>query len=207
MATLDIFNLKKQKVGSLDLDDAIFAAPINMSLFHEVVMMQRASKRGGNAATKTRGFVRGGGRKPFRQKGTGQARRGSSRSPLLVGGAVTFGPHPRSYTYRLPKKARKAALRSALSLKVKEQMLVVFDAFALAEIKTKEFAKVLKSFGVTKALVVDDKGNLNLVKSARNIANVKVLPEEGINVYDVLRYDHLLASVAAIKKIEGALKK
>ena len=207
MATLDVFNMKKQKVGSVELDDAIFAAPVNQSLFHEAVMMQRASKRAGNAATKTRGLVRGGGRKPFRQKGTGQARRGSSRSPLMVGGAVTFGPHPRSYAYRMPKKARKAALRSALSLKVKEQQLVVFDAFALSAIKTKEFAAVLKTFGVTKALVVDDKGNLNLIKSARNIANVKVLPEEGINVYDVLRYDHLLASVAAIKKIEGALKK
>jgi len=206
MATLDVFNLKKQKVGSVDLDDAVFAAPINESLFHEVIMMQRASKRSGNAATKTRGLVRGGGRKPFRQKGTGQARRGSSRSPLLVGGAVTFGPHPRSYGYRLPKKARRAALRSALSLKVKEQRLVVLDALTMAAPKTKEFAKVLKSFDISKVLIIDDKGNVNLVKSARNIRYVKVLPEEGINVYDVLRYDHLLTSVAAIKKIEGALK-
>ena len=207
MATLDVFNLKKQKVGSVDLDDAIFAAPVNESLFHEVVTMQRASRRGGNAATKTRGLVRGGGRKPFRQKGTGQARRGSSRSPLMVGGAVTFGPHPRSYAYRMPKKARKAALRSALSLKVKEQKLVVIDALTLAAPKTKEFAQVLKSFDIRAVLIIDDKGNLNLVRSARNIRNVKVLSEEGLNVYDLLKYDHLLASVAAIKKIEGALKK
>jgi len=207
MATLDVFNMKKEKVSSVELDDAIFATPVNTKLFYEVVNQQRASKRGGNASTKKRGAVRGGGKKPFKQKGTGQARAGSSRSPLWVGGAVVFGPQPRSYAYRLPKKARKVALRSALSMKLRDNQLVVLDEMTFAGPKTKEFASVLSTFDITKALVVDEKTNVNLSMSARNIKHVKFLPQEGLNVYDMLKYDHLVMTVAALKKIEGALKK
>jgi len=207
MATLDVFNMKKEKVSSVELDDAVFATPVNEKLFYEVVNQQRASRRGGNAATKTRAMVRGGGKKPFKQKGTGQARAGSSRSPLWVGGAVVFGPQPRSYAYRLPKKARKVALRSALSLKLRDNHLVVLDEMIFAGPKTQEFASVLSTFDITKALVVDEKTNVNLYKSARNIKHVKFLPQEGLNVYDLLKYDHLVMTVAALKKIEGALKK
>jgi large subunit ribosomal protein L4 len=206
MPTVEVFNLGRQKVGSVDLDDAVFGAPANDHLLHEAVVMQMANRRAGTAATKTRGLVRGGGRKPYRQKGTGQARRGSSRSPLLSGGAVAFGPQPRDWSYRLPRKARRAALRSALSQKVREQRLVLLDDIKLPAPKTREFAKVLKAFEIKKALVVDDKSNTGLYRSARNIRDVKFLPDEGLNVYDVLKHEHLVLSVAAARKIEGALK-
>lgn len=207
MPTLDVFNMKKEKVSSVELDDAVFAAAVNNDLFYEAVNMQQTSRRAGTAATKTRGMVRGGGKKPYRQKGTGRARAGSSRSPVWVGGAVIFGPQPEDFSYRMPKKARKAALRSALSMKVKENQLVIIDSMDLAGPKTKDIVKVLSAFDISKALVLDQKENVNLFKSARNIRNVKFLPDEGLNVYDLLRYDHVVATVAAIRKIEGALKK
>ena len=207
MAKLDVFNMKREKVSSVELDDAVFSAPVNEGLFYEAVKMHTANKRAGTASTKTRGMVRGGGKKPFRQKGTGRARAGSSRSPLWRGGAVTFGPLPRDYSYRMPKKARKAALRSALSMKVRDGQLVVLEDLKFTGPKTKEFAKVMGTFEMKKVLVIDEKGNENLFKSARNIRYVKFLPEEGLNVYDMLRYDHILTTVAAIRKIEGALKK
>lgn len=207
MPTLDVFNMKKEKVSSVELDDAVFAAAVNNDLFYEAVNMQQTSRRAGTAATKTRGMVRGGGKKPYRQKGTGRARAGSSRSPVWVGGAVIFGPQPKDFSYRMPKKARKAALRSALSMKVKENQLVIIDSMDLAGPKTKDIVKVLSAFDISKALVLDQKENVNLFKSARNIRNVKFLPDEGLNVYDLLRYDHVVATVAAIRKIEGALKK
>jgi large subunit ribosomal protein L4 len=207
MPKLDVFNMKKEKVSSVELDDAVFGAAVNNDLFYEAVNMQQTSRRAGNAATKTRGMVRGGGKKPYRQKGTGQARAGSSRSPVWVGGAVTFGPHPRDYSYRMPKKARKAALRSALSMKVRDNQLVIIDKMEMAGPKTKDIAKTLSAFDISKALILDQKENVNLFKSARNIRNVKFLPDEGLNVYDLLRYDHLVVTVAAIRKIEGALKK
>jgi large subunit ribosomal protein L4 len=206
MANCDIYNLEKKKVGTLVLQDHIFAAPIKNHLFHEVTTWQLARRRRGTAATKERSDVRGGGRKPWRQKGTGRARAGTSRSPLWRGGGTIFGPHPRNYDYPLPKKVRGAALRSALSLRFQEGKLLLLDAFPTPEIKTKVFVKAMEDLGVTNALVVTDGEDLNLERSARNIPWVKVLRHNGINVLDILKYEHLIIVKAAIEKIEERLK-
>jgi len=207
MLTLDVVNTKKEKVSSLEVDNEVFTVLPHEELFSEMVNMQLAKKRGGNASTKTRGFVRGGGKKPWRQKGTGRARVGSSRSPLWVGGAVVFGPHPRDYTLKMPKKAKKLVLKSALSLKIKENKLVIFDDIHFTEPKTKEFTKILSNFNISNALIIDGKANVNLEKSVRNIKNIKYLADDGINVYDLLKYEYLITTVTSLKKIEGNLKK
>jgi len=207
MLTLDVVNTKKEKVSSLELDNDIFTVLPHHELFSEMINLQLAKRRGGNASTKTRGFVRGGGKKPWRQKGTGRARVGSSRSPLWVGGAVVFGPHPRDYTLKMPKKAKKLVLKSALSLKIKENKLLLFDDIQFNEPKTKEFTKILSNFNISNALIVDEKTNVNLEKSVRNIKNIKYLAVDGINVYDLLKYDYLITTVTSLKKIEGNLKK
>ena len=206
MANCDIYNLEKKKVGTLELQDYIFTTPVKPHLFHEVTTWQLARRRGGTASTKERSDVRGGGRKPWRQKGTGRARAGTSRSPLWRGGGTTFGPHPRNYDYPLPKKVRIAALRSALSLRYQEGKLLLLDAFPTPEIKTKVFVKAMEDLGVTNALVVTDGEDFNLERSARNIPWVKVLRHNGINVLDILKYEHLIIVKAAIEKIEERLK-
>jgi large subunit ribosomal protein L4 len=205
MAVLDVYDQEKKKVAETNLSDQVFGARVDQHLFYEVVKMQLANRRGGNASTKTRSEVSGGGIKPWRQKGTGRARSGSTRSPLWVGGGVVFGPKPRDYSYTLPKKVRKAALRSALSLKVKEGKLLVVENLNLEEIKTKVFVSMLKRLEVEKALIVDD-NNLHLERSARNVYQVKVIRPEGLNVYDILRYDHLLIAKNCLEKIEARLK-
>ena len=205
MAVFDIYDQEKNRISEIDLDDKIFGAKVDKNLFHEVVKMQLANRRGGNACTKTRSEVSGGGRKPWRQKGTGRARAGSTRSPLWVGGGVVFGPKPRDYSYSLPKKVRRAALKSALSLKVKEGKLLIVDNLNLEEIKTKAFVSLLKRLAVEGALIVDS-DNVNLERSARNLHAVKVLRPEGLNVYDILKYEYLLLTKQSAEKIQERLR-
>jgi large subunit ribosomal protein L4 len=206
MAQCDLYNLEKKKVGKIDLQDHIFAAPVKPHLFHEVTTWQLAKRRRGTAATKERSEVSGGGRKPWKQKGTGRARAGTSRSPVWRGGGTIFGPQPRDYGYQLPKKVRLAALRSALSLRLQEGKLLLLDAFPSPEIKTKAFVKAMAGLGIQSAVIVTEGENLNLERSARNVPWVKILPHNGLNVYDILKYEHLVILKPAIEKIEERLK-
>ena len=199
---IDIVNVDGKKVGSADLDDAVFGAKVKDYLLWELVKAQQAARRAGTHATKTRADVRGGGTKPYKQKGTGNARQGSSRAPNHVGGGKVFGPHPRSYEYTVPKKVKRAALASALSLRAKEKKLVVVDKLAFDAPKTKAMAGILKTLGLAKALVVDEKGNTNLFKSVRNLAKAKVLAPEGLNVFDILNHSDLVIAAGAIKLVE-----
>lgn len=205
MAVADVFDIEKKKVAEVELNDAVFGADINEATIYEVVKMQRASRRSGTSATKGRNEVSGGGKKPWRQKGTGRARAGTSRSPIWRGGGIVFGPQPRDYAYSVPKKVRKNALISALSMKVKEEKMTILRDFPMEAISTKAFRKVVDLFGLTKALFVIDRDNAVLLKSSRNLKNVKMIRSEGINVYDVLNYEHLVLLEPSIKKIEGAL--
>src|SRR5437763_1222612 len=179
---IDIVNIEGKKVGELALADAVFGAKVKEYLLWELVKAQQAAKRAGTHSTKTRANVRGGGKKPYKQKGTGNARQGSSRAPNHVGGGKVFGPHPRSYEYTVPKKVKRAALASALSLRAKEKKLVVVDKLIFDAPRTKQMAGILKTLGLAKALVVDEKANTNLFKSVRNLAKAKVLAPEGLNV-------------------------
>jgi large subunit ribosomal protein L4 len=200
---IDVVNLDGQKVGQMDVADEVFATKVKESLLWEAVKAQQAAKRKGTHSTKTRMFVRGGGRKPYRQKGTGNARQGSTRSPNYVGGGKVFGPHPRSYEYTLPKKVKKAALASALSLRAQEKKLVVVDKLVLEAPKSKRLIAVLKGLGFESALVVDAKGNQNLVKSIRNLTSHSCLPPEGLNVYDILNHGGLVIAKDAVKAVEA----
>jgi len=206
MATCKVYNLAKQEVGKLNLKDQVFKAPIKDYLFYEVVKWQLAKRRQGTVSTKNRSAVRGGGRKPWRQKGTGRARAGTMRSPLWRGGGVIFGPHPRDYYYALPKKVRRSSLRSALSLRYQEGKVLLLEDFFLPEIKTKAFITTMEDLGIKNALIVTGGENLNLEKSARNVPWVKVLRCEGLNVFDILKYEHLIILKPAIGKIEERLK-
>jgi large subunit ribosomal protein L4 len=187
------------------LNEAIFGAKTRPHLLHQAVVMQLANRRAGSAATKTKGFVSGGGKKPWRQKGTGRARAGSIRSPIWVGGGTTFGPQPRDYSYRMPRTARREALLSALSLKNREGKIIVVDKFELDEIKTKLMIKALAELKVDNALVVIAQSDVKIERSARNLPKVKVLRVEGLNVYDLLRYEHLILTEGALKRLEERL--
>src|SRR5262249_31781783 len=189
--TLPVVNQAKEPAGEITLPEGAFDGPVRRHLLYEVVNMQRANRRAGTAATKTRGAVRGGGKKPWRQKGTGRARAGSTRSPIWVGGATIFGPQPRDYSYRLPARARRRALRSALALKVRDGQLVVLDAIDVPDGKTKSVAQVLAALGIANALIVIEAPNPMLERAARNLPTVKVLRVAGANVEDILRYQHL----------------
>ena len=188
-----------------NLKQEIFGVRSRPRLLHQTVVMQLANRRAGTAATKSKGFVRGGGKKPWRQKGTGRARAGSTRSPIWVGGGTTFGPQPRDYSYRMPRKARREALLSALSLKNREDKIVVVDKFELEEPKTKIMAKALTELNVSSALIVIAQSDEKIERSARNLPKVKVLRVEGLNVYDLLRYEHLILTEGALKLIEERL--
>ncbi len=205
MPVLDIYDIQKNKVSELELSDSIFGVEVNESAIYEVVRMQMAAKRQGTASTKERSFVSGGGKKPWRQKGTGRARSGSSRSPIWRGGGIVFGPHPRDYSFTVPKKVRRAALKSALSLKCRDQKIIVLNDFPMEEIKTKKFKEVLDRFGLKSVLFVLDGSNDKLEKSSRNIQNMKMMRSEGINVYDLMRYEHLVLMEPSAKNIEGTL--
>jgi large subunit ribosomal protein L4 len=187
------------------LNEAIFGAKTRPHLLHQAVVMQLANRRAGSAATKTKGFVSGGGKKPWRQKGTGRARAGSIRSPIWVGGGTTFGPQPRDYSYRMPRTARREALLSALSLKNREGKIIVVDKFELDEIKTKLMVKALAELKVDSALVVIPQSDIKIERSARNLPKIKVLRVEGLNVYDLLRYEHLILTEGALKRLEERL--
>ncbi len=205
MAKADIINLQGEKVGEVELNDAIWGSTVKPYLMHDVVLMQLANRRKGTASTKTRGEVSGGGKKPWRQKGTGRARAGSSTSPVWVGGGTIFGPKPRDYRMTIPKKARKAALRSALTTRYEGASVKIVDKFEMEKISTKHFAGIMKTLSLSKPLLVVDGKDEVLEKSARNIPYTKVLRVEGLNVYDIIRHDQFVVTVDALRRIEEAL--
>ncbi len=205
MAVVDVINSKGEKVSEVELADEIFSVPVKSSVLHEVVTMQLASRRSGTAAVKRRGDVKGSTKKLFRQKGTGRARRGSIKSPLLRGGGVVFGPSPRSYAYKVPKKVRRLALKMALSSKLQENELTVVDRLELERIKTKAFAAVMQTLDKSNVLLVTDAADEKLILSARNLPHVKVIKVEGLNVYDILKYKEIILLAPAVKAIEGRL--
>lgn len=206
MPVIDVQNVKGQQISQMALAEDVFSVPVKSSVLHEVVTMQLANRRSGTAAVKHRSDVRGSGRKLFRQKGTGRARRGDVKSPLLRGGGVIFGPDSRNYTQKVSKKVRKLALKMALSSKVLENELMVLDQFELEQIKTQEFVSVLDALKLNNALIVTDIKNDHLELSSRNVPGVKVLRSEGLNVYDILKYRTLVLLEPAVKNIEGRLR-
>jgi len=203
MALMKVYNLKKQEVGEVDLADAVFKTEVSTAIIHQAIVTQLAGRRRGTASTKTKAEVRGGGRKPFRQKGTGNARQGSSRSPLSPGGGESFGPKPRSYFKAFPKKMAQAAMRSALSDKFGSDRILVIDDFKLGA-KTKEMVAVLDTFGLGKALIVDG-DNKNLEFASRNLRTHKFLRIEGVNVFDVVNYEWLMISKNAAQTLSDRL--
>ena len=202
MANVSVYNMEGKEVGTLELNDAVFGVNVNEHLVHLAVVAQLANKRQGTQKAKTRAEVSGGGRKPWRQKGTGHARQGSTRAPQWTGGGVVFAPTPRDYTIRLNKKEKRLALKSALTSRVQEGKFIVVDEMNFGEIKTKNFVNVMKNLNVAKALVVLGEGSDNVVKSARNVADVKTASVSTINVYDILKYNTVVATKAAVAAIE-----
>ena len=202
MANVSVYNIEGKEVGTIDLNDAVFGVEVNEHLLHMAVVNQLANKRQGTQKAKTRSEVSGGGRKPWRQKGTGHARQGSTRSPQWTGGGVVFAPTPRDYSFKLNKKEKRAALKSALTSRVEEKKFIVLDEINFGEIKTKNFQNVLNNLNVAKALVVLEDGNKNAELSARNIPSVKTARTNTINVYDILKYNTVIATKAAVETIE-----
>jgi len=202
MANVSVYNMEGKEVGALELNDAVFGVEVNEHLVHLAVVAQLANKRQGTQKAKTRSEVSGGGRKPWRQKGTGHARQGSTRAPQWTGGGVVFAPVPRDYTIRLNKKEKRAALRSALTSRVQDNKFIVVDELKFDEIKTKKFQNVMDNLKVSKALVVLADNDQNTVLSARNIAGVKTSQVGSINVYDILKYNTVVATKAAVASIE-----
>jgi large subunit ribosomal protein L4 len=205
MPTVDVYNLDKEVTGQLELSEAIFGVPVKNHVLHEVVVYQLAKRRAGTAKTKGRSEVSGGGKKPWRQKGSGRARAGTSRSPIWRGGGTIHGPQPRDYEMRIPKKVRRLALKMALSQKVLDAGLTVIDPFKLEKIRTKDFVNLLDRFELGKTLVVLPEHDEIIEKSARNIPNVKVLRSEGLNVYDLLNHHAVILSRDCVSRIEEAL--
>ena len=202
MANVSVYNIEGKEVGTIELSDAVFGVEVNEHLVHMAVVNQLANKRQGTQKAKTRSEVSGGGRKPWRQKGTGHARQGSTRAPQWTGGGVVFAPVPRDYLFKMNRKEKRAALKSALTAKVEENKFIVVDEIKLDEIKTKNFANILKNLEVSKALVVLEDGNTNAEISAKNIADVKTARANTINVYDILKYNTVIATKAAVANIE-----
>ena len=202
MAKVSVYNIEGKVVGDMELNDAVFGVEVNEHLVHMAVVSQLANNRQGTQSAKTRAEVSGGGRKPWRQKGTGHARQGSTRAPQWTGGGVVFAPTPREYTFKMNKKEKRAALKSALTSRVEENKFIVVDELVFNEIKTKNFANVLKNLDVKKALVVLEADNVNAEISARNIADVKTTKANTLNVFDVLKYNTVIATKAAVANIE-----
>ena len=202
MANVSVYNIEGKEVGSIELNDAVFGVEVNEHLVHMAVVNQLANNRQGTQSAKTRSEVSGGGRKPWRQKGTGHARQGSTRAPQWTGGGIVFAPKPRDYSFKMNKKEKRIALLSALSSKVAESKIVVLDEFKLDEIKTKKFVEVMNNLKVENALVVLEGENKNVVLSGRNIPSVKVTATNEINTYDVLKYTILVVTKAAVEKLE-----
>jgi large subunit ribosomal protein L4 len=205
MATVDVINMNGDTVSQTDLPDDIYNVSVKSAVLHQVVKAQLASKRAGTAQVKNRSDVTGSTKKLYRQKGTGRARKGDIKSPLLRGGGVIFGPHPRSYVQKVPKKVRKLALKMALSSKLQDESLLVMDAFQLDQIKTKAFVSVVNSLKAANALIVTAEKDTNLALSSRNVPGTKVLSCDGLNVYDILKYEKLVLLEGALKQIEGRL--
>jgi len=205
MPTVPVYNTQGSQVGEITLNDQVFGVKVNKALLHEAVTMQLASKRLGTAAAKNRSAVSGGGRKPYRQKGTGQARQGSRRSPIWTGGGIVFGPTPRSYGFTMPKKARRLALKSALSAKVEAGEIIIIDGFNLTEPKTKNMVNILTNLKAPKPLIVTALPEEAVNKSSRNIPGVLAMISEGLNVYDIMAHDQLVITKDAVSKVEEAL--
>lgn len=205
MATLDVYNMQREKVGQVEVSDAVFGAELKEHLYYDVIKMQLAARRAGTASSKTRSEVSGGGRKPWRQKGTGRARSGTSRSPVWTGGGTIFGPKPRQYGHKVNKKVRRAAMCTALTQKNNESQLVILDKIELDGIKTRAVAGFLKGFDVSSVLIIDD-GNTNLQLSARNIPQVKVLRPDGLNLYDILYHRNLFITQGCLENIQRRLQ-
>ena len=202
MANVSVYNIEGKEVGKIDLSDAVFGVEVNEHLVHMAVVSQLANNRQGTQKAKTRSEVSGGGRKPWRQKGTGHARQGSTRSPQWTGGGVVFAPVPRDYSFKMNKREKRVALKSALTSRVEENKFIVIDEINFEEAKTKNFANILKSLDVSKALVVLEDDNKNAELSARNIADVKTAKTNTINVYDILKYNTVITTKAVVAKIE-----
>ena len=202
MANVSVYNIEGKEVGKIDLSDAVFGVEVNEHLVHMAVASQLANNRQGTQKAKTRSEVSGGGRKPWRQKGTGHARQGSTRAPQWTGGGVVFAPVPRDYSFKMNKREKRAALKSALTSRVEENKFIVIDEINFEEAKTKNFANILKSLDVSKALVVLEDDNKNAELSARNIADVKTAKTNTINVYDILKYNTVITTKAVVAKIE-----
>ncbi len=205
MPTVDLYDIERNVIRQLELKDAVFAVPVKPHVMHEVVLYQLAKRRAGTAKTKGRSEIAGGGKKPWRQKGTGRARAGTSRSPVWRGGGTIHGPQPHSYDLRVPKKVRRLALKMALSQKLLDRELTVLDAFNLTQIKTRDFAAFMKRFELGKTLVVLPRSDEVVEKSARNLPSVKILRSEGLNVYDLLNYHNLLLTRESVAMIEERL--
>lgn len=202
MANVSVYNMEGKEVGTIELNDAVFGVEINEHLVHMAVVSQLANNRQGTQSAKTRSEVSGGGKKPWRQKGTGHARQGSTRAPQWTGGGMVFAPKPRDYSFKMNKKEKRVALLSALTSKAADQKIVVLDEFKLDEVKTKKFVEVMNNLKVSKALVVLEGDNKNVVLSGRNVPTVKVSATNVINTYDVLKYDTLVVTKAAVEKIQ-----
>jgi large subunit ribosomal protein L4 len=205
MATVDVLNTRGDKVSTTDLPDAVFNVPVKSAVMHQVVKAQLAARRAGTATVKNRGDIAGSTHKLYRQKGTGRARKGDIKSPLLRGGGVIFGPHPRSYSQKVPKKVRKLALKMALSSKLHADELMVLDGFDMEQVKTKTFVETMKGLQADNALIVTAENSKTLALSSRNVPGTKVLCCDGLNVYDILKYKKLVVLEGAIKGIEGRL--
>ena len=202
MANVSVYNIEGKEVGKIDVSDAVFGVEVNEHLVHMAVVSQLANNRQGTQKAKTRSEVSGGGRKPWRQKGTGHARQGSTRAPQWTGGGVVFAPVPRDYSFKMNKREKRAALKSALTSRVEENKFIVIDEINFEEAKTKNFANILKSLDVSKALVVLEDDNKNAELSARNIADIKTAKTNTINVYDILKYNTVITTKAVVAKIE-----
>ena len=202
MSKVSVYNMEGQQVGELELNDAVFGVEINEHLVNQAVKLQLANKRQGTQSAKTRSEVSGGGRKPWKQKGTGHARQGSTRAPQWTGGGVVFAPKPRDYSFKMNKKEKQLALKSVLTSRVQENKFIVVDAIKMDEIKTKTFVKALDSLKVSKALVVLNENDVNVVASAKNIPGVKTASAKTINIYDILKFDTLVIDKAAVATIE-----
>jgi large subunit ribosomal protein L4 len=205
MANIAVYDIENKKVSERELDDAVFNTDVKGYLIHDMVRYQLAARRSGNACTKNRSAVAGGGKKLYRQKGTGNARQGTNRAPHFVGGGAAFGPQPRDYSFKLNRKVKKAALRCALSARFKDAKISILDRFDLENIGTKGFVEVLKRFELENVLIVLDGENPNVELSARNVPHVKVLKADGVNVYDVMNHKHLVLTEGAVAQLEGAL--
>ena len=207
MPSIALYNMTRQQVGEVQLSDAVFGAEVKEHLIHLALRIQLANRRAGTVAVKNRAAVSGGGKKPFKQKGTDNARQGCSRAPQYPGGGVAFGPQPKEYNLSMNKKARNAALRSVLSMQLKNDRVTVVDSLAFDKISTKEFVSFMKRFDLERSLIVTDELNHNLMLSARNVPHVKLLKHDALNIHDMLKYKHVIFTQASVQTVEGVLQK